>query len=94
MIKLGIVYGGVSTEHDISVMSAKSVIENLDKEKYEKPILFDYLNTLKRKYIYINSKMVIKEAIKNKKDVYFYDDTHWSPIASELIASEILRICI
>ena len=35
MIKLGIVYGGVSTEHDISVMSAKSVIENLDKEKYE-----------------------------------------------------------
>ena len=35
MIKLGIIYGGVSTEHDISVMSAKSVIENLDKEKYE-----------------------------------------------------------
>ena len=35
MIKLGIIYGGVSTEHDISLMSAKSVIENLDKEKYE-----------------------------------------------------------
>ena len=35
MIKLGIIYGGISTEHDISVMSAKSVIENLNKEKYE-----------------------------------------------------------
>lgn len=35
MIKLGIIYGGISTEHDISVMSAKSIIENLDKEKYE-----------------------------------------------------------
>lgn len=35
MIKLGIIYGGVSTENDISLMSAKSVIENLDKEKYE-----------------------------------------------------------
>lgn len=35
MIKLGIIYGGVSTEHDISLMSTKSVIENLDKEKYE-----------------------------------------------------------
>ncbi len=35
MIKLGVIYGGVSTEHDVSVMSAKSVIENLDKEKYE-----------------------------------------------------------
>ena len=35
MIKLGIIYGGISTEHDISVMSAKSIIKNLDKEKYE-----------------------------------------------------------
>ena len=35
MIKLGIIYGGISTEHDISVMSAKSIIENVDKEKYE-----------------------------------------------------------
>ena len=35
MIRLGIVYGGISTEHDVSEMSAKSVIDNLDKEKYE-----------------------------------------------------------
>ena len=32
MIKLGVVYGGVSTENEVSQMSAKSVIENLDKE--------------------------------------------------------------
>lgn len=35
MIKLGIIYGGMSTEHDVSVTSAKSVISNLNKEKYE-----------------------------------------------------------
>ena len=35
MIKLGIIYGGMSTEHEVSVTSAKSVIKNLDKEKYE-----------------------------------------------------------
>lgn len=35
MIKLGIIYGGISTEHDVSIMSAKSVLENLNKEKYE-----------------------------------------------------------
>jgi len=35
MIKLGVIYGGISTEHDVSEMSAKSVIDNLDKEKYE-----------------------------------------------------------
>ena len=35
MIKLGVIYGGISTEHEVSKMSAKSVIDNLDKEKYE-----------------------------------------------------------
>lgn len=35
MIKLGIICGGISTEHDVSMMSAKSIIDNLDKEKYE-----------------------------------------------------------
>ena len=35
MIKLGIIYGGMSTEHEVSITSAKSVISNLNKEKYE-----------------------------------------------------------
>lgn len=35
MIKLGIIYGGMSTEHEVSVTSAKSVISNLNKDKYE-----------------------------------------------------------
>lgn len=35
MIKIGVIYGGISTEHDVSMMSAKSVIDNLDKEKYD-----------------------------------------------------------
>ena len=35
MKKVGIIYGGMSTEHEVSIKSAKSVIENLDKEKYE-----------------------------------------------------------
>ena len=35
MIKLGVIYGGISTEREVSKESAKSVLENLDKEKYE-----------------------------------------------------------
>ena len=35
MIKLGIIHGGLSTEHEVSEMSAKSVLENLNKDKYE-----------------------------------------------------------
>lgn len=34
-LNLGIVYGGMSTEHEVSIASAKSVISNLDKNKYE-----------------------------------------------------------
>ena len=34
-IKLGIIYGGLSTEHEVSINSAKSIIDNIDKDKYE-----------------------------------------------------------
>ena len=34
-LKVAVVFGGRSGEHEISVMSARSVLENLDREKYE-----------------------------------------------------------
>ena len=34
-IKLGVIFGGMSTEHDVSVVSATSIIKNLNREKYE-----------------------------------------------------------
>ncbi len=34
-IKIGLLFGGMSPEHEISIISAKSVYKNLDKEKYE-----------------------------------------------------------
>lgn len=33
-IKLGIIFGGMSSEHDVSISSGISIINNLDKEKY------------------------------------------------------------
>lgn len=33
--KVTVVYGGMSTEHEVSVNSAKNVMDNLDKNKYE-----------------------------------------------------------
>lgn len=41
-IKLGVIFGGMSTEHDVSVVSGSSVIKNLDKSKYE--IMPIYIN--------------------------------------------------
>ena len=34
-IRIGIVFGGRSVEHEVSLVSAASVINALDKEKYE-----------------------------------------------------------
>lgn len=34
-IKLGLIFGGMSTENEVSVMSTNSVLKNLDKKKYE-----------------------------------------------------------
>lgn len=33
--KVGVIFGGISTEHEVSKVSGTAVIENLDKEKYE-----------------------------------------------------------
>ncbi len=33
--KIAVLFGGISAEHEVSKMSAKSVMENLDKEKFE-----------------------------------------------------------
>ena len=35
MIRLGVLFGGRSGEHEISLMSAASVINAIDKSKYE-----------------------------------------------------------
>ena len=34
-IKIGIIFGGISTEHDVSIVSGTSVLKNIDKNKYE-----------------------------------------------------------
>lgn len=35
MIKLGVMFGGRSTEHDVSIVSGLCVLKNLDRQKYE-----------------------------------------------------------
>ena len=41
-MKLGVLFGGMSSEHDVSIVSGLSILKNLDKEKYE--ILPIYIN--------------------------------------------------
>lgn len=42
MIKLGVIFGGMSTENEVSLKSGESILNNLNKEKYEiSPIYID-----------------------------------------------------
>ena len=42
MKKIAVIFGGMSTEHDVSIVSGISIIKNLNKEKYEiYPIYID-----------------------------------------------------
>jgi hypothetical protein len=63
-----------------------------DKTKFPRPLFFNHLNALKKDYIYIDSKKILSAQLESKKDIYFYDDTHWSPVASKIITDEIKKI--
>lgn len=61
-LKVGLFFGGRSTEHEVSVVSALQAYENLDKEKYEVTPFY----VSKTGNIYTNPKFL---EIKNFKDV-------------------------
>jgi D-alanine-D-alanine ligase len=52
-IKLAILYGGPGGEHEVSIKSAKNILENLNREKYEVKEFFlgKNVNTLSKKII-------------------------------------------
>jgi SGNH hydrolase-like domain, acetyltransferase AlgX len=61
----------------------------LNKTNFPKPYFFEILDTMTKEYLFINSKKILDSAVATKKDIYFYDDTHWSPWACQLIAKKI-----
>jgi len=74
-IKLGVIFGGTSTEHDVSIVSGTSVISNLNKEKYDiYPIYIDKNGTW-HEFIDNNKKYSVGEPIEgiNKiENIYEY----------------------
>ncbi|MCT7510752.1 hypothetical protein [Aliarcobacter cryaerophilus] len=57
---------------------------------YSESIFFEYLSTLDKKYIFINTKEILSKNLENsEKDIFYADDTHWSYKASiNIIESE------
>lgn len=68
-LKLGVIFGGMSTENEVSVVSANSVLKNLDRTKYE--IFPIYIGKDGNWYSYIENNIEKKlgEAIENQEKI-------------------------
>lgn len=65
----------------------------ITKDKYVKPNILKELANYKQKYTYINTLSIIDRFHKeNKKDFYYYDDTHWSFKGAKEVASAVLQV--
>lgn len=64
----------------------------IDKNKYPRPLFFDFLETENKNYLYLDSKKILQKDFAGRKDIYFYDDTHSSPWATQIIAEELTKI--
>jgi hypothetical protein len=64
----------------------------VESDKYPKPMFFKYMSTFPKTYMYVDSKEILKKVLKETKDVYYYDDTHWTPGTAKIIAKEIASL--
>jgi len=61
--------------------------EYIKNTPFQKNQFFDLIKPMKKKYIFINTKKILKELLDhNITDVYYSDDSHWSYKASEAIS--------
>ena len=80
-IKLGVLFGGVSVEHEISVITAVQAMKSMDKEKYDIiPIYID-----KERNIYTGKLLMEIDSYKDmdllkryaKKVIFYTDNGHY-----------------
>jgi hypothetical protein len=64
----------------------------INNKKYPRPLFFERFEEYPKQYVYINSKKILKQHEKCQKDLYFYDDSHWSPWSSKILANEIEKV--
>ena len=64
--KLGVIFGGMSTEHDISLLSAESILQNLDVNQYE--IYPIYINK-KGNWFSYNKKINFHHILDNTSEI-------------------------
>jgi D-alanine-D-alanine ligase len=66
--KVGLIFGGISTESDLTLWSAQTILKNLDREKYE--VFPIYLGKDRKWYKYLETKYLeLGEKFNNKEEI-------------------------
>ena len=77
MRKIGIIYGGRSTEHDASLKSKENFFKNLDKDQFD---IVELIFVDRYGRIYLNKKEItigqLSNKIKYEKDIYYLNLLH------------------
>ncbi len=60
-----------------------------DNSILEKPNFFPVYEKTEKKYTNVNAYQVLLHQINTEKDIYYYDDSHWSPKGAKIIAEQI-----
>lgn len=68
-IKLGIIFGGMSTENEVSVQSAKSIMKELNKEKYEIFPIYISKEGVWYKYLETEEQLEFGQEIESKEKI-------------------------
>ena len=63
-----------------------------NKPKGKEPLFFEKLEKEKKEYQYIPSYSILSDMIKKEKDIYFYDDTHWTMKGAEVMSESIYNM--
>ena len=79
--------GSTETEEQNGFLLAKGDPKIITiSNNYSESIFFEYLSTLDKKYIFINTKEILSKNLENsERDIFYADDTHWSYKASNNI---------
>lgn len=64
-------------------------IQNI--EAYPKPTFFTTYESIEKQYQNIDTYRILSEQMDLEKDIYYYDDSHWSPKTAQFIAQNIYK---
>lgn len=67
--RVGVIFGGMSTENEVSVVSANSVLKNIDREKYEVYPIYIGKDGTWYQYIESENETQLGDEINNKEEI-------------------------